>query len=89
MKNNVSFGFLNFQTIKGKIYYVYGMMIGIETKILIAFRQDTPLTNDIIKDFCMAIYNLYLNDMLNPFHEINEGPSKNLLTKLDEYIANI
>lgn len=89
MKNNISFGFLNFQTIKGKIYYIYGMMVGIETKIIVAFQHDRPLNNEIIKDVCMAIYNMYLSDTLNPFHKVNEGPSKNLQSKLESYVANV
>ena len=88
MKNNVSFGFLNFQTINGRIYYVYGMLIGIETKVVVAFQQDKPLNNEIIKDVCYGIYNLYLSDVLNPFHAVGDRPSAHLLGKLQAYIAS-
>lgn len=87
MKNNVSFGFLNFQTINGRIYYVYGMLIGIETKVIVAFQQDKPLNNEVIKDVCYNIYNLYINDVLNPFHVVGDPLSSNLLSKLQNYIT--
>lgn len=87
MKNNVSFGFLNFQTIAGRIYYVYGMIIGIETKVIVAFQQDKPLSNEMVRDLCLSIYGLYVNDVLNPFHQLNDGPSANLLRKLQTFIA--
>ncbi len=87
MKNNVSFGFLNFQTIAGRIYYIYGMLIGVETKVLVAFTQDRPLSNENIRETCLSIYNMYLGDVLNPFNSIGGGVSPGLLAKLQNHIA--
>ena len=88
MKNNVSFGFLNFQTIDGRVYYVYGMLVGIETKVIVAFQQDKPLNNENIKDVCHSIYSMYLSDVLNPFHAVGDRPSAHLLARLQNYIVS-
>ena len=49
MRNNVTFGFLNFQTIERETFFVYGLLAGIETKVLVAFRKDKPSENDRVQ----------------------------------------
>lgn len=62
MINNVAFGFLNYSTINESLYYVYGMVIGIETKIIVAFKDDRPLKNEEAKLLCSKIFNFYIED---------------------------
>ncbi len=86
MRNNVTFGFLNFQTIERETFFVYGLLIGIETKIIVAFRKDKPNENERVQQLCLEIHKRFTEDQLNPFQSAPYAPSKNLQAQLNSYL---
>lgn len=83
LKNNVSFGFLNFQTVESEVFFVYGMIVGIETKLFLAFRKAKPIDADRVQQLALEVYAMYSRDILNPFHDASEGPSPNFKASLE------
>jgi len=64
-------------------YFVYGLLIGIETKIIVAFRKDKPSENERVQQVCNEVYRIYTEDQLNPFQSHPYSPSQNMLSRLN------
>ena len=46
------------------------MSIGLQTKIIIAFKNDKPHRNEEPRNLCQKIFDFYIEDQLNPFNDI-------------------
>ena len=61
------------------LYFLYGLKIGVDVKIIIGFKNDKPEKTDEVKEICLRIYHQYIDDQLNPFN--NEViPSENFVS---------
>lgn len=77
MINNIKFGFLNYLPIEKDYYFIYGMILGLENKILLGYKREKPTKPDFVRDLCLKVYNLYQDDVLNPLSNSNK-PSERL-----------
>ena len=62
------------------------MMVGVEMKVLLVFRETKPKNNDTVQKLCLEMHNLYLRDLMNPFNENDGEPSDDLKAQLMNYL---
>jgi hypothetical protein len=59
------------------------MVIGIETKIFLAFRKAKPVDPDRVQQVALEVYSLYCRDVLSPFHGPEDGPSAHFRSTIE------
>lgn len=65
---------MNYLPIDKDYYFIYGMMIGLENKILVGYKKEKPNKPDIVRDLCTKVFEMYQDDCLNPL-KLDNKPS--------------